>query len=213
MTRMRMMTRLLAFAALLVTVTSCGDVVRTGRSPVMLIISNLTASPGGGFGAGTFGNVLHSDVQVLVTTPAPCTPTTPCPTFFSDNGQVTLTMALKDVGTAAAPLTPTTNNQVTINRVHVEYIRADGRNTPGVDVPFPFDGAITGTVPPTGSVQLGFEIVRHAAKAESPLVQLINSPRIITTICRVTFYGRDAVGNDISVTGQIQIDFGDFGDA
>jgi hypothetical protein len=28
----------------------------------------------------------------------------------------------------------------------------------------------------------------------------------------VTFYGKDRVGNDVSVTGQIQINFGNFGD-
>jgi len=28
----------------------------------------------------------------------------------------------------------------------------------------------------------------------------------------VTFYGTDRVGNDISVTGSIQVDFGNFGD-
>jgi hypothetical protein len=54
--------------------------------------------------------------------------------------------------------------------------------------------------------------VRHAAKEESPLVQLQSSPTIITTIAEVTFYGTDRVGNDVSVTGSIQVDFGNFGD-
>jgi hypothetical protein len=210
---MRTITRLLAFGVLVATATSCGDVVRTGRSPVMLVINNLTAASGGGFGAGVFGNMLHSDVEVLLTNPAPCSATTPCPTVYSDSGSVSLSLALKDIGAAGAALTPTTNNQVTINRVHIEYIRADGRNTPGVDVPYPFDGAVTGTVPATGQVQLGFEIVKHIAKEESPLRQLVTSPSIITTIARVTFYGHDAVGNELNVTGQIQIDFGNFGDA
>jgi hypothetical protein len=208
-----MITRLLAFGVLVATATSCGDVVRTGRSPVMLVINNLTAASGGGFAAGVFGNMLHSDVQVLLKNPAPCTAATPCPTVYSDSGVVTLSLALKDIGAAGAALTPTTNNQVTINRVHIEYIRADGRNMPGVDVPYPFDGAVTGTVPATGQVQLGFEIVRHVAKEESPLVQLVDNPSIITTIARVTFYGHDAVGNELNVMGQIQIDFGNFGDA
>ena len=61
---------------------------------------------------------------------------------------------------------PTTNNEVTINRVHVEYIRADGRNTPGVDVPYAFDSAVTGTIPAGGSLTIGFVLVRNAAKQE-----------------------------------------------
>jgi hypothetical protein len=28
----------------------------------------------------------------------------------------------------------------------------------------------------------------------------------------VTFYGQDRTGNNVTVTGQIQIDFGNFGD-
>jgi hypothetical protein len=209
---MRTLKSFVAVGALLASAASCGDVVRTGRAPVMLIIDQLEAAPGGGFGANQFSNTLHSDVLVLVTSPAPCSPTSPCATTYSDSGQVTLSLALKDIGTPSSPNTPTTNNQVTLNRLHVKYVRADGRNVQGVDVPYEFDGAITGTIPGTASQTFTFEIVRHAAKAEPPLVGLISSPSIVTTIAQVTFYGTDAVGNDVSVMGQIQIDFGNFGD-
>jgi hypothetical protein len=213
MTRsLRSRTSLVAAAALVASAVSCGDVVRTGRSPVMLIIDQLQAAPGGGFGANQFGNTLHSDVIVLVTQPPPCSTTSPCATTYSDSGQVTMSLALKDIGSTVSPNTPTTNNQVTLNRVHIKYVRADGRNVQGVDVPYEFDGAITGTIAGTGIQTFTFEIVRHAAKAEPPLLALITSPSIVTTIAQVTFYGTDAVGNDINVMGQIQIDFGNFGD-
>jgi len=94
----------------------------------------------------------------------------------------------------------------------VSYARSDGRNTPGVDVPYGFDGVVAGTVPPGGSVTIGFELVRHTAKQESPLVQLVTSPQIITTLAQVTFYGTDQVGNAISASGAITIEFGNFGD-
>jgi hypothetical protein len=94
----------------------------------------------------------------------------------------------------------------------VSYRRADGRNTPGVDVPFGFDGAVTGTVPVGGTLTLSFVLVRNVAKEEPPLVQLVRSATIITTIADVTFFGRDQVGNDMSITGSIQVDFGNFGD-
>jgi hypothetical protein len=210
---MRTLKHLGAAAAVVAAASSCGDVVRTGRAPVMLIMNSLQAEPTGGFGANILGGVLHSDVIVMRTAPAPCTPQAPCPTFYSDSGQAVLSIALKDVGTTANPTVPTTNNQVTITRVHIKYTRADGRNVQGVDVPYEFDGAVTGTVPINGTLTLGFEIVRHAAKEEPPLVGLQVSSSIITTIAEVTFYGKDAVGNDVSVTGQIQIDFGNFGDA
>ena len=186
---------------------SCGNVVRQGRGPVLLVLDSLTASPTGGFGANTFGNTLFSDVQVLVTSPAPCTSTSPCPTVYSDSGRAILSLAAKDIAIA-----PTSNNAVTLNRYRVEFLRADGRNTPGVDVPYGFDGAVTATVPPSGTVTVNFELVRHTSKEESPLVQLIRNSNIIHSIARITFYGRDLVGNDISVTGSISVDFGNFGD-
>jgi hypothetical protein len=209
---MRLVNRFVALGAMLSVSASCGDVARSSRAPVYLVINALQAAPGGGRGSGTFASMLLSDVVVNLITPAPCSPATPCPTIFNDVGQAQLSLALKDLGPTTAPLVPTANNQVTINRVHIEYMRADGRNTPGVDVPYPFDGAVTGTVPTTGNLTIGFEIVRHAAKEESPLIQLQSSASIITTIARITFYGTDLVGNAVTATGQIQIDFGNFGD-
>jgi hypothetical protein len=187
---------------------SCGDVVRQGRSPVILVVESLQGAPGGGHGANSFTSTLLSDVQVLLTTPAPCTPQAPCPTVFDDNGQVTLSLAPKNLNVA-----PTSNNQVTITRYHVDFVRADGHNTPGVDVPFGFDGSATGTVPATGSATIAFELVRHTSKQESPLVQLVSNPAIIYTIANVTFYGQDLVGNAISVTGSMSVNFGNFGDS
>jgi len=96
--------------------------------------------------------------------------------------------------------------------VHIKYVRADGRNIQGIDVPYEFDAAATATVPATGTVTVGFQLVRHDAKMESPLVQLKTNGVIITTIAQVTLYGRDQVGNDISATGSLEVDFGNFGD-
>lgn len=207
MTCMRPAMRLVAAAAVLASSVSCGDVVRSGKSPVFLVIDSLQGKRGGGT-SPTLGNPLVSDVLTLVTSPEPCSATAPCPTVFNDVGEVALRIVPKNTTVTTSP---SPNNQVTITRFRVVYTRADGRNTPGVDVPYPFDGAVTGTVT-AGGITLGFELVRHAAKLEAPLAALITSPTIITTIAEVTFYGQDLVGNEISVTGSIQIDFGNFGD-
>jgi hypothetical protein len=199
--------RLFLCAIVALVSSSCGAAVRQGRSSVFLVIDTLQGAAGGGFNANRFGGTLFSDVSVNVTSPAPCSTTSPCATVYSDSGQVVHRLAPKDVS-----VEPTTNNQVTITRYTVNYRRADGRNTPGVDVPYSFSGAVTGTVPPTGTATLSFELVRYVAKAESPLVQLIANPTVISTLTDVTFYGKDQVGNDISVTGSLQIEFGNFGD-
>jgi hypothetical protein len=206
MTQMHSIKRLIGLALLAGAVGSCGDVARQGQAPVYLVVNSMQAKRGGG--AAVLGNPLLSDVITNIVTPAPCSATSPCPTIYNDLGEVTFSVALKNVLGSA----PTTNNSVTIKRYHVSYRRADGRNIPGVDVPFGFDSAATITVVGGGTGTLGFEIVRHVAKEESPLAQLVSSPVIITTIADVTFYGTDQVGNDISVTASMQIDFGNFGD-
>lgn len=207
---MRILSRVLTVAAVAAATASCGDVVRSGRAPVFLVIDSLQAARGGP--TEKMSSNIFSDVITNVTTPAPCTTDSPCPTIFADPGQVTLRLSPKNIGPVGTPSTPSSNNEVTINRVHVAYRRADGRNVEGVDVPYAFDTAATATVPATGTVTMGFLLVRHDAKMESPLVQLVNNGVIITAIADVTFFGRDLVGNDISVTGSIGVDFGNFGD-
>jgi hypothetical protein len=101
---------------------------------------------------------------------------------------------------------------VTIDRYRVEYRRADGHNTQGVDVPFAWDSAFTITVPPDEDAVAGFQIVRQSAKSEAPLRALIQSGNIISTIAVVTFYGHDQAGNQVSASANIGIDFADFAD-
>jgi hypothetical protein len=147
---------------------------------------------------GTFGGTLYSDVVTVVDD---------VPTIFSDLATATFELGMKDYATA-----PTTNNAITLNRYHVRYIRADGRNTPGVDVPYGFDGAFSGTVRPGEDFSANFELVRHMAKGEAPLGALARNFVIIQTIAEITFYGRDQTGRDVSVTAQLTVQFGNFGD-
>ena len=107
---------------------------------------------------------------------------------------------------------PTPINQVTFTRYTVVYRRSDGRNTAGVDVPYPLDGGLTFTIQSDKDVTANFELVRHTAKEEAPLKALVGNGMIISTVADVTFYGRDQAGNDVSVAGSISIDFGNFGD-
>lgn len=197
-------------AAALATSAGCSSTVREGRSPSYLIISNLTAASGAE--PSKFGNVLQSDVVTLVRTTVEGQQVQ-VPTIYEDNGQVTLQLALKDIGTASSPTSPSTTNQITVNRYRVTFIRADGRNTQGVDVPYAFDGAVTGTVTTNGTT-LSFVLVRAQAKLEAPLKALAGGggSLVISTIAEVTFYGRDQAGNEVSVTGKISVNFADWGD-
>jgi len=166
-----------------VSLASCGNATSQGTSPVFLTLNQLS-TPG-----ATGSNSVQSDVSKNA----------------ADMGQAIFSLAAKDLSIA-----PTTNNQVTLTQYHVTYRRADGLATPGVDVPYGFDGATTGTVPPAGTLTVTFVLVRQDAKQESPLAQLANTAGVLTTIADVTFYGTDQVGHAINVTGSIQIDFGNF---
>jgi hypothetical protein len=187
----------LVIASAALGVTGCGEYVRSSRSPSQLVIDSLTARAGGTTQSPP-GTTLLSDVM------------TDNGSIFNDTGSVTLRLQLRDPGVPGVASAPSAINEITITRYRVVYRRADGRNTPGVDVPQPFDSAFTVTVPADGTKDGGFDLVRHAAKLEAPLSTLRSGETFITSIAEVTFYGHDQAGNELSVTGSIGITFGNF---
>ena len=179
-----------------VLLSSCSEGIRAGQSPYYLTMVSLEGAPGV---STTFGVSLQSDVLNV-------NPTTHAESIASDNGRATLLLTPKDPQGPA----PTPVNSITITQYHVEYVRSDGRNTQGVDVPFAFDGGVTSTISGTGTV--GFTLVRVQAKQEAPLKALANDggANTITTVARVTFYGHDQNGREVSVTGNIEVSFSDW---
>ena len=183
----------LGLVALAVAAASCGS-VREGTGTSFLIVEGMDFAPGND--RTQFEATLHSDVN----TPGG---------NFDDLGRATFRLGLKDPGSSTAPNTPTQNQFITIDRYHVRFFRADGRNTQGVDVPYEFDGAFTATVG-GNSVQSAFVVVRHDAKREAPLAILGSNRLILTIIAEVTFYGRDQTGHETQAVARASIDFGNF---
>jgi hypothetical protein len=208
------LTKFLALSGLVgasVVAAACGgEFARDAKAPARLVITALQGASGAE--PDTLATVVHSDVITNVTTGGVCSATNPCPTIFTDPGQVELRLQLRDIGNPTTPNQPSPLNAVTIQRYRVEYRRSDGRNTQGVDVPYAFDGAATFTVPADGSATAGFNLVRSQAKREAPLSPLAQGDTLITVIAYVTFYGRDLAGNEVSVTGTIDVTFANFGD-
>lgn len=201
--RDRLLRALLAvpvFGGLALGASSCAsDTIREGRGGSYLIIMALEGSSGCEK-SEEFTTVLRSDVL--------------CKGIAEDNGRVTLRTALKDIGGGdRMPTAPTTNNLITVTRFRVVYRRADGRNQPGVDVPYPFDGGATVTVGPA-PVEAVFSLVRVQAKLEAPLKALsgLGGSIAIATLADVTFYGHDQAGNEATVTGTISVNFADWAD-
>lgn len=197
--RVGSMGRLVGLVVCLVGSGSCNALVREGRSASFLTIDRLEGASGAE-DSPTFTTVLQSDV---VTNGG----------VFEDPGRVTFRLNMKDPGSSGSPTAPTSANWITVTRYRVVFTRADGRNTPGVDVPYPFDGAITVTVT-SGTVQAAFTLVRVQSKLEPPLMALrgLGGGVAISTIAEVTFYGHDQTGAATSVTGKISVNFADWAD-
>jgi len=184
--------------ALVAPAAGCTSRQTQGESPVYLIINTLAAASGAE--PDKFSGTLASDVLTKGG-------------IFADNGEVNVRIALKDPGSATSPTQPSSSNLITINRYHVRFLRSDGRNVQGVDVPYEFDGAITLTASAGGASGV-FTLVRVQSKLEAPLVALANlgGAIAISTIAEVTFYGFDQSGREVSVTGMISVNFADWAD-
>ena len=189
----------LATVVMILGSASCRELTRQGTSPSYLVVQTMEASSGAD--PGTFGNPLLSDVVTVVNQ---------VPTFFNDLARVSFALGLKDPGPSSAPVSPTQNNWITVNRYHVRYIRADGHNIEGVDVPYAFDGGMAVTVSDTTTVS--FQVVRHQAKLEAPLMALASNGIIVSTIAEITFYGHDQTGREVSTVANLSVNFGNFAD-
>jgi hypothetical protein len=188
----------------------CGDQNTTGRSPSYLVLDFVQAASGAT--PTEFGGTLDADVVTNVRATIDGKEVFQ-PTVYEDPGQAKIRMVLKDGGNGVAVAAPTPVNSITVTRYRVDFKRSDGRNTPGVDVPYGFDGAASGTFDADGGL-LTFVLVRAQAKLEAPLKALRGGGGaiVISTIAEITFYGSDQNGNQVSVTGFISVNFADWGD-
>jgi hypothetical protein len=185
----------LGLVAVALVSASCGSVVRQGTGTSYLIINELAFARGDE--PDTFVANAISDVNG------------PNETNFNDLARATFSLGLKDPGAPGAPSAPTPNQFITIDRYHVRFFRADGRDKQGVDVPYEFDGAFTVTVG-AGTVEAPFTVVRHDAKREAPLGTLGVNGIVLTIMAEITFYGRDQTGHQVVASAKASIDFGNF---
>ena len=200
----RTMGRAMALGLCLFACASCGTAVRQGRGSSYLVIDALLAASGAE--PDKLSNSLSSDVQTIVKVDD-----VPTPVIYEDRAQAVVRVSMKD---PTSTTQPSTTNEITLTGYHVTFKRADGRNAPGVDVPYAFDGAVTATAKVGSTVTVQFVLVRVQAKIEPPLVAMINGGGaiFISTIAEVTLYGHDQAGNQVNVTGAINVNFGNWAD-
>ncbi len=185
-------------AGALVTASGCTKQQLTGQASSYLIVDAIQAARGDEPDKNS--GVLDSDVSTKGS-------------VYADLGKIQLRLAMADPGTPQNPTVPTSANYITVTRYHVKYVRSDGRNTQGVDVPYEFAGGATATVTGAGG-NLVITLVRVQAKLESPLRSLVNlgGSVALSTIAEITLYGKDQAGRDVMVKGTITVNFADFAD-
>ncbi len=217
----RLLSATFVLLALLVSVR-CTHGQLKGESSAYAVIDEVLAASGAQ--PTTFSGSLESDVMTYLRRTIDGKATL-VPAALEDVVRVTMHLALKDPGTGDSPTTPSPANAITFTRYHVSYVRADGRNVPGIDVPFGFDGGMTLTISGTKASAIDLVIVRKQAKDEAPLkalapardtsgraIALPGGAITISTIAQLTLFGGDQAGRPVAAQASISVNFADWDD-
>ena len=169
----------------------------TPEPKTILVIDSINAVDSEGEPAGdVFSDVCQGSLSSCVVT--------------NDNALVTMSAQAENSYTDISRF-----GDIVVDRYRVTYVRADGRNTPGSDVPYGFDGAINFRVPVETPASKLFMVVRQQAKLEPPLNDLAGGGGaiIVSVIAQIDFYGRQLVTDRaVSARASLNVTFADFGD-
>lgn len=185
---------LLTFVIFLI--PGCNKVENITNSATKLIVEVITGTDLEGNEGST---IVYSDVI------------TSSGSVFNDTAVATMRAEVLD------PLQTSTTfyQEVIVDQIDISYSRTDGLNIEGRDVPYSFSQKVYISVSIGQPTELGFVIITHNAKAESPLVELINLGQegILKLEARITFHSKDLAGNRLEpVTGTVSIWCGNFAD-
>lgn len=189
---MKKMIQYFLILLLMVFIAYCNKVADDTPAGVLLRVSSIEAkSTNGETGSIMYSDVIYND------------------SIFNDVADITFTIDLLN-----QTITPSFFNNVLLTRYRVTYLRPDGRNTPGVDVPYPFDEVMNIEIPAGGTATTGITIVRAQAKLESPLYDLrsFSGENIISTQAKLDFWGHDLAGRNVSTTGYLEVLFANWAD-
>jgi hypothetical protein len=186
-------------AALVLLLGSVGctpEFARQNESQVILRVVSITGQSGGSGGGSGISSVLQSDV--VSNTGG----------VINDNATITLELITKNQNVTGLG----EFNDVLLERYEVQFIRSDGHNQEGVDVPYHFSGPLAQQIRAPGTAGVSIVIVRHEAKEEPPLRNLgtFGGENIIHAIAEITVHGRTTNEKVVTATGRLQVRFADF---
>jgi len=137
--------KILAVFPVILLFLSCNPIENESDSASVLIVRSMTGTDL----EGNEVNYLQSDVLFV-------DPTTSTETITADEAKASLEATLLDPASAYGPSSFT---GITVDRYVVTYMRADGKNVEGVDVPYSFEGALSAFIEVDSSVDISFIIV------------------------------------------------------
>ncbi len=192
---------LLLVLPLLLLLTACNDVENDSRSASLLILESLLGTDA----AGTEANFLQSDVLKANESGSGGT-------IVADSAIATFRVQSLD---PAPVMGASPYYDVMLDRYTVSYSRTDGKNNPGTDVPYPFEGSLSALVPLGATTQVAIVVVREVAKLEPPLVGLVDlgAEVVLTATAKIDFYGHDLANNKVKTTGYLTVYFANYADA
>jgi hypothetical protein len=133
--------------------------------------------------------------------------------IINDNGVATVTATLFDPATVDKP---TAYQNIVVDEIDIEFMRTDGKNVEGVDVPYRFTQPINIVAEVATEAEIPFVLIRHVAKLETPLLELrdwVNQEKILQLVAKVTLQGKDVAGHRISpVSGYLSVWCSNFAD-
>lgn len=187
-----------AFVAVALVGVGCNKASDDNSTASLLTLTQITAKGPD----GNVGTVLASDVVTIVGDQV---------TFIEDQGSVTVrNIPINPDQGSATPW-----QDVRFTRVRLNYTRAEGRNTPGVDVPMPFEMALNVTVQINSVVEFPILLVLARAKQVRPLVELwdgaIGENQILAT-ANIELFGADLSGHPVYLNGTIAVHFANWAD-
>jgi hypothetical protein len=200
----------LILLALILFTYACTQVEEdAGRTGSLLVVNSVTGFAGGE--NGEEGTPLLSDTCDNSSSepqdPDLCS-------VANDNAELEFGNQFLQIGPGAGLGGPTFLNDIVVNRYRVDYIRPNGRNTPGVDVPFGIDGTMNMRVPSNGTAAVSIVVVRHQAKKEPPLsnLDIEQGEEVLTANAQMQFFGQDLAGRTASALGFLEIHFANYGE-
>jgi hypothetical protein len=198
MRKMKNVLRILVIVPVFFLLFSCNPLEDDSKSDSMLIVVSIVGT-----------DVEENEVNFLQSDVVKINVDSGEATVAADSAKVTFSAKMLD---PAPALGSSHYSNITVDRYVVSYVRSDGKNLQGVDVPYSFEGSMSAYVELDSQIEAAFVVVRAVAKLEPPLINMREGrgDGELHTTAKIDFYGRDNLGNKVKAIGYLSVFFANY---